>query len=330
MKIAVLPGEGIGPEVTECAIMVLKALPLKLDFEYGDIGYEAFKKTGEALPAKTIELIKNTDAALFGAVTTPPNIPGYFSPILKLRQYFDLYVNLRPVKSIPNKISREKINMYIVRENTEGLYSGSERTENNGNKAITEMIISRKGSQRVIRYAFELARKKRMNRVTVVHKGNVLRETCGLFLRVAQEISKEYQDIEMNDLLVDNCAMQLIKNPSQFQVIVTTNMFGDILSDEASMLVGGLGIAHSGNIGEKCVFEPVHGSAPKYARKGIANPIAAILSAKLMLETLGYEEYADKMEKAVIKTIKEGHVTRDLGGSLSTSQATDKIIENLR
>lgn len=329
MRICVLPGDGIGPEVIEQAMRVLKALPLEFEFVYGDIGYGCYEKTGESLPEATIKKVKNSDATLFGSVTTPLNLPNYSSPILRLRQHFDLYVNLRPCKSIPNPISRKNINLIIVRENTEGLYSRSERLENNGNTAITERIITRKGSERIIRYAFELA-KRENGKVTVVHKGNILRETCGLFRKVALGISENYKDIEMQELLVDACAMQLIKNPVQFQIIVTTNMFGDILSDEASMLVGGLGIAASGNIGDKsAVFEPVHGSAPKYVGLDKANPIATILAAKMMLEYLNLNDEARRTEDAVFQVIQDNKVTPDLGGNLTTSQVTDEIIRCL-
>lgn len=322
-KICVLPGEGIGPEVTEEAVRVLKALPINFEFIYGDIGYETYKKFGNALPDETIEKVKNADATLFGAVTTPPNIPDYSSAILKLRKHFDLYVNLRPC-------ANDKINLVIVRENTEGMYSGVERIENNGNRAVTERIITRKGSERIIRYAFEFAKRKNFKKVTVVHKANILRETCGLFRKVALEIAKEFPGIEMQELFVDACAMQLIKNPEQFEVIVTTNLFGDILSDEASMLVGGLGLAYSGNIGDNAaVFEPVHGSAPKYVGTNKINPIAAILAAKLMLEHLGLEKYAEIIKNAVKKAINEKKVTTDLGGDLTTQQVTDNIIKNM-
>lgn len=330
-NICILPGDGIGPEVTEETVKILKALPIQWNFVYGDIGFGAYEKLGNPLPPETIEKVKNADATLFGAVTTPPNIPNYSSPILGLRQHFDLYANIRPCKSMPIDISRKGINLVTVRENTEGLYSKSERREDNGNTAITERIITRKGSERIIRYAFELARKKGFKKVTLVHKGNVLRETCGLFREVGLQIAKEYSDIEMNELLVDACAMQLIKRPEQFEIIVTTNMFGDILSDASSMLVGGLGLAYSGNIGDDvAVFEPVHGSAPKYVDTHKINPLATVLSAKLMLEYLGLTEQAQQLENAVIKTIEENQVTQDLGGTLTTQEVTENIIKNLQ
>ncbi len=323
MKICILPGDGIGPEVVEEALRVLKALNLGFEFVYGEIGYGTYQKTGSALPEETIEKIKNADATLLGAATTPPNIPGYISAVLQLRRHFELYANVRPCIN-------EKINLVIIRENTEGLYSSVERVEDNGNRAVTERIITRAGSERVIRFAFEFANKNGYNKVTVVHKANILRETCGLFRLVALEVAKEFPGITMNEMLVDNCAMQIIRDPSQFEVIVTTNMFGDILSDEASMLVGGLGVAYSGNIGnDVAVFEPVHGSAPDITGKNKANPIATILAARFMLEHLGLVKEAGRVEAAVRKTIAQGNVTPDLGGSLTTKQVTDSIINNL-
>ena len=323
MKICILPGDGIGPEVVEEALRVLKALNLGFEFVYGEIGYGTYQKTGSALPEETIEKIKNADATLLGAATTPPNIPGYISAVLQLRRHFELYANVRPCIN-------EKINLVIIRENTEGLYSSVERVEDNGNRAFTERIITRAGSERVIRFAFEFANKNGYNKVTVVHKANILRETCGLFRLVALEVAKEFPGITMNEMLVDNCAMQIIRDPSQFEVIVTTNMFGDILSDEASMLVGGLGVAYSGNIGnDVAVFEPVHGSAPDITGKNKANPIATILAARFMLEHLGLVKEAGRVEAAVRKTIAQGNVTPDLGGSLTTKQVTDSIINNL-
>ncbi|MDD9954124.1 MAG: isocitrate/isopropylmalate dehydrogenase family protein [Candidatus Woesearchaeota archaeon] len=330
MKICVLPGDGIGPEVTEEAVKILAALG-DFTFVYGDIGYDAYQQIGSSLPDETLQKIADADATLFGAVTTPPNIPNYESPILKLRQHFDLYVNLRPCKTLPIEISHEGIDMDIVRENTEGLYSRRERVEDNGDTAITERVITRKGSERIIRYAFELAKNNGRKTVTIVHKANVLRATCGLFREVALEVANDYPNIEMNEQIVDACAMQLIKNPGQFEVIVTTNLFGDILSDAASMLVGGLGVAYSGNIGEHAaVFEPVHGSAPKYVGTHNANPLATILAARLMLEHIGMDAEAKQLQTAIEQVLQDGNVTPDLGGSCTTQQVTEHILEALQ
>jgi homoisocitrate dehydrogenase len=328
--ICLLPGDGIGPEVIEQAARALQALKLDLTFEQGEIGFGAYQKLGSPLPEETLSKIRSADATLFGAVTTPPNIPGYFSPIIRLRQTLDLYANLRPCQSLPHPGSRPGINLIVVRENTEDLYSGVERVEDDGNRAVSEMIITRKASEKIIRKAFDLAEASSYKKVTVVHKANVLRETCGLFRRVALEIAPQYPSLQMEEMLVDTCAMELVRDPGQFEVIVTTNLFGDILSDEASMLVGGLGVAYSGNIGtEAAVFEPVHGSAPKLAGLHKANPIATILSAVLMLEYLDEFEQANRLRQAVMETIRLGQVTEDLGGNLNTEQVTESILNKL-
>jgi len=325
-KITLLPGDGIGPEVIAAAREVLTTLPLEWDFTECGIGYGEYQRSGSPLPDSTIQAIRNADAALFGAVTTPPNIPNYFSPVVRMRQALNLYANLRPTRSIPHSSSRAGIDLLIVRENTEGLYSGIERVEDDGNRAITERVITRKCSERIIRKAFDLARQTGRKTVHVVHKANVLRQTCGLFRTVALEIADEYPDITMQEMLVDTCAMELVRAPEQFEVIVTTNLFGDILSDEACMFVGGLGVATSGNIGvDAAVFEPVHGSAPTLVGTGKANPIATILASAMMLDYLGEKEQASRLRNAVEKCIADGQVTPDLGGTLTTSEMTEKV-----
>jgi isopropylmalate/isohomocitrate dehydrogenase-like protein len=330
-KICVLRGDGIGKEVVEEAVRVLQSLPIEFEFTYADIGYGCYLKKGDSLPQETLDKIEQSDSALFGAVTTPPNIPNYSSPILRLRQKLDLYINLRPIKYYPLKDARKNVDLVIFRENTEGLYSGKEREEDDGNTAITERVITRKASERIIRAAFEYALANKRKKVTLVHKANVLRLSDGLFRKIGQEISEDYPDIEYNEMIVDAMAMRLIKDPENFDVIVTTNLFGDILSDEASMLSGGLGISASGNIGKsKSVFEPVHGSAPDIAGKNIANPIAAILAAKMMLEHLGEEDQAKKIEDAVVDAIKNNKLTPELGGNLKTKEVTDHIIGELK
>ncbi len=329
-RICLLPGDGIGPEVIECAEQVLSALPLDFEFTRADIGFSAYERLGTPLPNSTLEQIRVSSAALFGAVTTPPNLPGYFSPVVRMRQSLDLYANFRPCQSIPHSTSRPNIDMVIVRENTEGLYSGIERLEDNGNRAITERVITRKGSERIIRKAFDLARQTNRKFVHVVHKANVLRQTCGLFRSVAFEVVKEYPDITMNEMLVDTCAMELVRAPEQFEIIVTTNLFGDILSDEACMFVGGLGVASSGNIGtEAAVFEPVHGSAPPLVGTGKANPIATFLASAMMLDYLNEKESAERLRKAIQECIANKESTPDLDGTLTTSQVTEKVILRL-
>lgn len=329
-KICLLPGDGIGPEVIASAKDVLNALPIQWDFIECGIGFGEYQRSGSPLPDSTIEQIRHADATLFGAVTTPPNIPNYFSPVVRMRQSLELFSNLRPCRSIPHSSSRAGIDMIIIRENIEGLYSGIERLEDDGNRAITERVITRKGSERIIRKAFDIARQTGRKSVHVVHKANVLRQTCGLFRTVAFEVAKEYPDITLQEMLVDTCAMELIRAPEQFEVIVTTNLFGDILSDEACMFVGGLGVAASGNIGaEAAVFEPVHGSAPTLVGTGKANPIATFLATAMMLDYLDETESAERLRKAVETCIANNESTPDLGGDLITSQVTERVIENL-
>jgi homoisocitrate dehydrogenase len=329
-KICLLPGDGIGPEVIASARQMLEALPLSWNFVECGIGYGEYQRSGSPLPDSTLDQIRSADATLFGAVTTPPNISNYFSPVVRMRQSLELYANLRPCRSIPHDSSRANIDMVIVRENTEGLYSGIERLEDDGNKAITERVITRKGSERIIRRAFDLAKQTGRKSVHVVHKANVLRQTCGLFRTVALEIAQEYPEIKTNEMLVDTCAMELVRAPEQFEVIVTTNLFGDILSDEACMFVGGLGVASSGNIGvDAAVFEPVHGSAPTLVGTGQANPIATFLAAAMMLDHLSEKESAQRLRNAVETCIASKETTPDLGGSLTTDQVTEKVIRIL-
>jgi homoisocitrate dehydrogenase len=329
-KICLLPGDGIGPEVIDCAEQVLSALPIDFEFTRADIGFNAYERLGTPLPDSTLEQIRLSSATLFGAVTTPPNLAGYFSPVVRMRQSLELFANLRPCKSIPHESSKKNIDMVIVRENTEGLYSGIERVEDDGDKAVTERVITRKGSERIIRKAFDIAKQTNRKSVHVVHKANVLRQTCGLFRTVALEIAKEYPEIILHEMLVDTCAMELVRAPEQFEIIVTTNLFGDILSDEACMFVGGLGVAASGNIGvHASVFEPVHGSAPPLVGTGKANPIAMFLATAMMLDYLHEKESAEQLRKAVENCIASKETTPDLGGNLRTSEVTKRIIQRI-
>ncbi len=330
-QICVLPGDGIGPEVVGATVRVLDALRLGFEWVWGDIGFGAHARLGASLPAETVDKVAASDATLFGAVTTPPSIADYRSPILALRQQFDLFANVRPCRSMPHESSRPGIDLVIVRENTEGLYCGVERTEADGDTAVAERRITRAACERVIRFAYRLARERGdKRRVTLVHKANVLRVTCGLFRTVGLEIAAQHDDVVTDERLVDACAMDLIRRPEHFDVIVTTNLFGDILSDEACMLVGGLGLACSANLGdEAAVFEPVHGSAPDIAGQGIANPLAAILSGALMLEHLDCRSAADAVREAVRRALVDGRTPPDLGGALSTDAVTDAVIANL-
>ena len=329
-RICVLPGDGIGPEVTSQAVRVLEALPTPLEFVYGEVGYGAFEASGTPLPDATIEKVQAASATLLGAVTTPPNEPTYMSPVIELRQRFGLFANVRPCRSIPHARSRQGIDLVIVRENTEGMYAQRERVEDQGDTVVAERVITRRASDRIIRYAYNLARRASLPKVTIVHKANVLRESCGLFRRVGMSIAEEYPDVETEEMFVDTCAMNLVRQPERFGVIVTTNLFGDILSDEASMLVGGLGLAPSANVGDElAVCEPVHGSAPDIAGQGVANPIAAILSASLMLQHLGFCQEAEAVRKAVRTTLEGGLVTPDLGGTLNTEGVANAVIREL-
>ena len=326
--ICTIGGDGIGPEVTQESIRLLQATGLSLQFIPEEAGFGAFQKYGTPLPQKTIDSARKSNAILFGAITTPPNIKDYFSPIVRLRKMLDLYANVRPFKSLPLPFQKPRIDFVIVRENTEGMYSGKEYLTKDG--AIAERILTRKGCERIITFAFEFAKRNRRKKVTVVHKANVLRITDGMFLDIGKEIAKKYPTIFMDDMLVDSCAMQLVKKTEYFDVIVTTNMFGDILSDEAAGLMGGLGVAASANMGDtRGLFEPVHGSAPKYKGKNVANPLASFLSVCLMLEFLGETQLSKKIKSILLDIVKSGQVTKDLGGTLSMTEFTNVVINNI-
>ena len=327
-KVAVVPGDGIGREVIPEAVRLLESTGLRFDFQRVEVGYEVYKEVGDPVPDEAIDEIKENRACLFGATTTPVGVEGYRSAIITLRRALNVYANVRPAKSYPVPGSQEDIDLVVVRENTEGLYSGVEwGTEN---AAFTVRIITREATERIARYAFDLAMKRR-KRVTVVTKANVMRKTCGLFREACLEVAEGYPDVEVRELFIDVAAMNMLLKPKEYDVIVTSNLFGDILSDVAAGLVGGLGIVPSANIGsEYGLFEPVHGSAPDIAGKGIANPVAAFLSAALMLEYLGEENWSTRIEDAIISVLGEGRtLTPDLGGASTTSQITDAVISAL-
>ncbi|MCD6110801.1 MAG: isocitrate/isopropylmalate dehydrogenase family protein [Thermoplasmata archaeon] len=369
-KIAVLPGDGVGKEVIEAAMMVLDAVGFKADYRYGDVGWEFWKKEGNPFPERTIKLLKETDACLFGAITSKPKdeaakelspeLQGkgyvYYSPIVAIRQIFQLYANMRPCRAFPgNPLNyRDDIDVVVFRENTEGLYSGVEFHPVPGelretlerlhpkmeafkeipseDMAITLRIITRRGAERIIRKAFSYAREMGRKKVTVVEKPNVLRETSGLMVRIAREIHRrEFSDIELEEANIDAMAMWLVKNPERYEVLVTSNLFGDVISDLAAQLVGGLGFASAANMGDDYgVFEPTHGSAPKYAGLYKVNPVATILASKLMLDYLGEKEMAGRIESAVAEVIREGRVrTYDMGGDASTLDMAKAIAEKL-
>jgi homoisocitrate dehydrogenase len=329
IKICLINGDGIGQEVIPAAAEVLASLGLGIEFVEAPAGFEHFRHSGDAIPDATLTEVEACGVALFGATSSPSTkADGYRSPILALRKAFDLYANLRPVQSLPGKFSRPNLDLLIVRENTEGLYAGRERLE--GDTAIAERVITRRGSTRIVRMAFEEARKRISHAVTVVHKANVLKVTDGLFRECALAVAKGYPEIAVKEMLVDAMAMRLVRDPENFDVIVTTNLFGDILSDEASALIGGLGVAPSANIGEKvAVFEPVHGSAPDIAGQGIANPIGAILSAALLLDHVGQGAQADRVRRAVNAAIEQGVFPTDLGGKATTHEVTHAVLGGL-
>jgi isopropylmalate/isohomocitrate dehydrogenase-like protein len=327
-KLAVIPGPGIGGEVVPEAVRLLESTDLTFDCRYFEIGYEVWQKTGSPVPDDILAGIRQTQACLFGATTTPVGVPGYKSAIITLRRALGLYANVRPAKSYPTQKGMKDVDLVIVRENTEGMYSGWEFEL--PDSAYTVRVITRKATERIARFAFELAMKRR-KKVTVVTKANVLRVSDGLFLEVARKVADDYPEVEVEEAFVDVTAMRLILKPHIFDVIVTSNLFGDILSDEAAGLVGGLGLAPSANIGaDYALFEPVHGSAPRLAGKGIANPMAAIMASKMMLDYLGETSWAERIENAIVTVLEEGKVlTPDLGGSSSTTQVTDAIINAL-
>lgn len=367
-KIALLPGDGVGKEVIEAAKIVLDAINLDAEYHYGDVGWEFWKKEGNPLPQRTIQLLKNTDVCLFGAITSKPKeeaayelspeLQGkgyvYFSPIVRLRQEFNLHTNIRPCKAYPgNPLNyRDDIDLVVFRENTEGLYAGVEfyplpeevrdcllKNHPKMSKfqdvpldeiAISTRIMTSKACESIVRQAFEYAVRKGYPSVTVVDKPNVLRETGGLMIKAARKVAADYLGIELREANVDAMCMWLVKNPQDYAILVAENMFGDIISDLCAQLVGGLGFAASGNIGDNyAIFEPTHGSAPKYAGQYKVNPIAMILASRLMLEYLG-EKRAVDIEQAVAEVISEGKVkTYDMGGTNTTLEMAQEIANKL-
>jgi len=363
--IAWLPGDGIGQEVLAAARVVLDALGLDARYVHGDIGWEFWCGEGDAFPARTIDLLKDADAALFGAVTSKPGktaqaelLPGlaatglrYRSPIVRMRQLFDLYVCLRPCKAYPgNPLNlREGIDLVVFRENTEDLYAGVEfapvpvelakvldrhspefapfRALAGDDYAVSCKINTRQGSARIARAAFEFARRERRKKVTIVHKANVVRAADGLFLEEVRKVAREYSEIQTDEANIDAVCMWLLKNPLAYDVLVAPNLYGDIISDLCAQMVGGLGFACSGNIGEKlAVFEPTHGSAPRYAGQQKVNPIATILAVKMMLDWLGEQEMGAVLERGVARVIREGKWrTYDMGGSATTLEMARAI-----
>lgn len=321
-QIAVIPGDGIGKEVMEATISVLDELDVDFDYIYGIAGDECNEEHGTPLPQETIDIVRDSDACLFGAAgETAADV------IVKIRQEMKMFANLRPVKSYPNTKSLfENVDFMIVRENTEGLYIADQEEETEDG-AIAKRVITREAEERIIDYAFQYAKDNNRTKVTAVHKANVLKKTDGLFKKIFYEVGEKYPDIDTEDFYVDATAMYLVTQPQELQVVVTTNLFGDILSDEGAGLVGGLGLIPSANIGaDGSLFEPVHGSAPDIAGQQKANPIAMMLSAIMMLRYLGENDAADKFDAAILKVLSEGKtLTGDLGGSATTMEVAQAV-----
>jgi isocitrate dehydrogenase (NAD+) len=336
-RITLIPGDGIGPSIVQAAIDVIAASGVQIEWDRQLAGMAAVEEVGDPLPDATLESIRSNRLCLKGPLTTPVG-GGYRSVNVTLRQAFNLYANVRPAISFEGTETLFKnVNLLTVRENTEGLYAGIEHfIQVDGEKiaAESQAIVTRKGSERIIRYAFEYARKAKRKKVTLVHKANILKCTSGLFLEIGREIAKEYPDIGFDDRIIDACCMQLVMKPETFDVIVTTNLFGDILSDLAAGLIGGLGLTAGANIGtDAAIFEAVHGSAPDIADKGIANPSAMILAGVMMLEHLGEMDAARKIEAAVREVIREGKtVTPDIkkDSPYGTRDIAEAIIAKLK
>ena len=332
-KITVIRGDGIGPEIMDATLYVLDRLGAGLEYEYAEAGLAAMEQYGELLPQATLDSIARDKVALKSPLTTP--VGGGFSSInVALRRHFDLYANVRPAHSFPNTKSRypSGVDLITVRENTEGAYIGEGQSlSEDGEVATLTQKITRKGSERIVRYAFELARSTGRKKVTAVHKANIIKSTSGLFLNVAREVAAQYPDIEFQEMIVDNACMQLVMRPEQFDVIVTTNLFGDIISDLCAGLVGGLGLAPGANIGEHAaIFEAVHGTAPDIAGKGVANPCALLLAAAQMLDHIGQPQNAERLRKAIVATMAaKDSLTGDLGGTGTTIGFAQAIASRL-
>ena len=362
--IAVLPGDGVGKDVMDAAKIVLDTIDLDAEYTMGDIGWEFWKKEGNALPDRTLSLLKDTDCCLFGAITSKPNEDAqkelspelrnkglvYTSAIVRLRQEFNLHTNIRPCKAYPgNPLNyRDDIDLVVFRENTEDLYAGVEfrplpkqvfdalMTHKKMKRfaqipldeiAVSCRIFTKKACQSIVRQAFEYAKEHKRKSVTVIEKPNVIRETSGMMIEEARKIAQEYPDIKYQETNVDAMCMWLVKNPQDYDILVSSNMFGDIISDLAAQLVGGLGFASSGNIGDTyAVFEPTHGSAPKYAGMYKVNPMAMLLTVTLMLDWLGEKKPAKKLENAIAQVTKEGKIkTYDIGGSNTSLEVAKEV-----
>lgn len=331
-RITVIPGDGIGPSIVDSTLKILDKVGCNFEYDFVNAGLTALESTSELLPQATLDTIAKNKITLKGPLTTPVG-DGFTSVNVTLRQQFNLYANMRPVSSFKGTKARyENIDIVTIRENTQGLYSGAGQIiSEDGLTAEATSVVTRSGSEKIVKFAYELAVKEGRKKVTIVHKANILKSTSGLFLTVAREISKQYPDITTNEMIVDNACMQLVMNPQQFDIIVTTNLFGDIISDLCAGLVGGLGMAPGANIGDEvAIFEAVHGSAPDIAGKNLANPTSVILAAIQMLEYLNMPDKAQKIMIALRSAIEAGdRTTRDLGGRSGTTDFTDAMLERL-
>ena len=330
-KVTLIPGDGIGPEVTNAAVRIVDASGVKIEWERFSAGSEAFAKYGEYIPKELTHSIESTGLGLKGPVTTP--IGGGFSSInVALRRQFELFANFRPIRNLPSLPTRyPSVDLAIVRENTEGLYSGIEHEVVPG---VVESlkIVTEKASTRIARFAFAYSRREKRKRIHAIHKANIMKMSDGLFLRCCREVAKEYPEITYGEHIIDNTCMQLVMNPYQYDVLVMENLYGDIISDLCAAFVGGLGLVPGANIGTHCaIFEAVHGSAPDIAGKDIANPTAVLQSAILMLRHMGEVEAADKIYAALERTYKDKwRLTRDVGGTAGTSEFADAVIANMQ
>lgn len=328
-RITLINGDGIGPEISDAVVKIIDASDLKIDWDVQTAGADVIEKEGVPLPNRVLTSIRANKVALKAPVTTPIG-KGFRSVNVQLRKELDLYANLRPCKNLPNvKTKFEDVDIVVVRENTEDLYAGIERQVDD-DTAESIKVITRKASERIVKFAFDYAVKNNRKEVCVVTKANIMKLSDGLFLDCFRKVSEGYPQINKREILVDNLCMQLVQNPNQFDVLVLPNLYGDIVSDLCAGLIGGLGVAQGANIGLDCaVFEPVHGSAPDIKGQNKANPTALLMSAIEMLKYIGENSYADNIEKALFKTLEKGIRTADLGGNASTSEFTDAIIREL-
>lgn len=337
-SITLIPGDGIGPEVINSAVECIEATGLKINWDIVETGKNAKRKHGSELPARALNSIKRNKIALKGPVTTPVG-SGFKSVNVQLRQHLDLFANVRPIKNIPGiKSKYSNVDLVIIRENLEDLYSGIEFPKGKfrglpKDTAVSLKVISEKNSNRIANFAFKYAKENKRNKVTCVHKANILKETDGLFLKISKNVSNKFKDMKFEDKIIDNMAMQLVMNPEEYDVLLCPNLYGDILSDLSAGLIGGLGLVPSGNFGNKiAIFEPAHGSAPKYAGKNKVNPAAAILSGVMMLDHLGERKAANKIERALLSIIKEGkNLTYDIANKkpVGTKEMTKEIVDKI-